>query len=275
MGREKHSLKQYSIGNVKGVSFIELMIGVVLVSVVVIILYEMLTSQSRTYVLQDDLAEMQQNLRVAVEKVSRDLTMAGFGKPRWSTINQADASAWYNGGTNYRSYNISASGSNHTIDMVGCIDAMAGHANVGVAAGSTTITLQAGEGPSFNTTTKRDINVGCVENGKIQAVAGDILTVDMDPAAGGNQGFQFDHGTDTLVCAVKWVTYSLGGDNVLYMDEHRGDGNQPVAQNITGMTVGVSGNLLTLTLTARTRNPDRTTGLYVTSQVTNKIRLRN
>jgi Tfp pilus assembly protein PilE len=275
MGRKKHSLKQLSFGNVKGVTFIELMIGVVLVSVVVIILYEMLTSQSRTYVLQDDLAEMQQNLRVGVEKVSRDLTMAGFGKPRWSTINQADASAWYNGGSNYKSYNISAAGSNHTIDMVGCIDAMVGHASGNVAAGSTTITLQAGEGASFNTTTRRDINIGCVENGKIQAVAGDVLTVDMDPAAGGNQGLQFDHGADTLVCAVKWVTYSVGVDNVLYMDEHRGDGNQPIAQNITGMTVGASGNLLTLTLTARTRNPDRTTGLYVTSQVTNRIRPRN
>jgi prepilin-type N-terminal cleavage/methylation domain-containing protein len=276
MDRKKHHPEYDSVRSVKGFTIIELMIAVVLGSVVVLILYEMLSSQTRIYTLQDDMAEMQQNLRVAVERLSRDLTMAGFGKPAWSTINQVDASAWYNSGSSYRPYGITVSGTNNTIDIVGCTETVVAHLNGNAAAGSTAVTLQAGEGALFNTTTKSDINIGSVENAKVQSLAGDTLTIDIDPASGGNQGLQYDHGTDSLVCLVKWVTYSLGAtDNVLYMDEHQGAGNQPIAQNITAMTISVSGNLLTLTLTGRSRNTDKWTGQYITSQVINKILLRN
>ncbi len=266
---------------IKGFTLIELLVGVALSSILALVLYEMLTTQDRVYSLQGDITEMQQNLRTAVEKISRDLTMTGSGKPQWSIINQApdgDASSWYNSANGWKPYRITGSGTNYAIDIIGCIDSAPVYTNVDAAAGSTTITLQTGQGANFNTTTKQDINIGGTENAKITAVAGNTLTIDTDPATAGNQGLLNAYSTGNYVCSVKWVTYSLGtsgGIDVLRMDEHRGSGNQPIAQYITGMTISMSGNLVTLTLTGRTKKPDRTTGQYISSQATNKIMLRN
>ena len=71
----------------KGLTLIELLIGVCLSSIVVLALYGILTSQNRTYALQDDASTMQQNLRVALESMARNIRMGGFGKlSTWTTM---------------------------------------------------------------------------------------------------------------------------------------------------------------------------------------------
>jgi hypothetical protein len=62
---------------------------------------------------------------------------------------------------------------------------------------------------------------------------------------------------------------------VLQVDEHRGAGQQPVAQYIEVEGVTLSGNALDMTLTGRTRNPDRTTNQYTRVQIQNRVFLRN
>lgn len=275
MGRKKHQSEYYGFRGVGGFTLIELLVGIALTSVIVIFLYEFLTSQNRTYSLQDDIAEMQQSLRVAVERISRDMMMAGLGKPAWSTINGVSASAWYNSTNNYTSYNITASGGNNAIDIVGCIDGTVSRLAANAAVGATAISVNSGEGSNFNTTTAQDINIGAAENAKTTAVSGDTLTIDIDPSSGGNQGLQSAAPANSVVCLVKWVTYGVDADNNLTINTHQGAGNQPVAQNITGMTLSITGKLLTISLTGRTRNPDRSTGQYITTQVTNKVLLRN
>ena len=134
---------------VKGFTLIELLIGVVLSSIVVLALYNLLTSQNRVYALQDDVSEMQQNLRVATEKISRDLTMAGFGKP-----SRLGTSTWPQlNGISGLDFSIRVTGGN-TLDIVGCLDPADGHAAGALAVGATTVTLQSGEGANFNTTTE-------------------------------------------------------------------------------------------------------------------------
>ena len=275
MDRKEYKLQYHRLRDIGAFTLIELLIGIVLSSVTAIVLYDLMTTQSRTYSIQDDIAEMQQNLRVAVERISRDMMMAGFGKPRWSTINGQDASAWYNVANTYTPYRITLSAGNNAIDIVGCVDTIVSQVNADAAVGATAITLSAGQGVNFNITTKQDINIGGAENAKVTAVAGDVLTIDTNPALAGNQGLQLVEPANTMVCLVKWVTYSLGANNGFYVDAHQGQGSQPVAQNITAMTLSISGNLLTIILTGRTRNPDRTTGQYITSQVTDNVFLRN
>ena len=275
MGRKEHKFHYLHFRGLGGFTLIEVLVGVALSSLIVLVLFEALTAQNRTYSIQDDMAEMQQNLRVAIETVPKEVMSAGLGKPAWSMINGMDASSWYSSATAYTPYRISSSGDNNSIDIVGCIDNTASHLSADASVGSTTITLNGGEGSNFNTTTKQDINIGAMENAKVTAVVGDSLTIDTNPSAGGNQGLQYVQPANTIVCLVKWVSYSLGSGNVLYVNRHQGDGDQPVAQDITAMTLSVSGKLLTISLTGRTRNPDRTTGQYITSQVTSKALLRN
>jgi prepilin-type N-terminal cleavage/methylation domain-containing protein len=275
MDRKKRQLQHNCLRSIRGFTLIELLIGLALSCLIAVVLFELLSSQNRTYSIQDDISEMQQNLRVAVERISRDVMSAGLGKPSWSTINGVDASSWYNTTNAYTPYTITSSGGNNTIDIIGCIETTVSRLSADAAAGSVTITLSAGEGGNFNTTTKQEINIGAVENAKVTGVAGDTLTIDTNPSSGGNQGLLYAQPANTLVCLVKWVTYSLGGDHVLYINTHQGEGNQPLAQNITAMTISISGKLLTLNLTGSTSRPDRTTGQYMTTQVTNKVLLRN
>ena len=275
MGRKEYKLQHDSIRSIKGLTMVELLIALFLGSLITLTFYQLLITQNNTHARYDEAAEMQQNLRVAIDRISRDAMLAGLGKPSWSTINGMDASPWYNAGNGYRAYRIGVSGSNNTLDLIGCFNTIVSHLSADGAVGSTAINLNAGEGANFNTTTLQDISIGAAENAKVMSVTGDSLTIDTNPSVGGNQGLALLEPANTYACLVTWVTYSLGANNTLYIDSHQGQGNQAVAQDISAMTLSVTGKLLTINLTGSTANPDRTTGQYITSQVTNQVLLRN
>lgn len=239
-----------------------------------LVLYELLSSQNRVYAVQDDMSEMQQNLRIAMERISRDLTMAGFGKPSrlgtptWPTLN----------GISGLDFSIRVTGGN-TLDIVGCLDPPDGHASGTLNTGVTSISLASGEGANFNTATKSDISIGGKENAKITSIAGDTLSIDTNPTLGGSQGLVYAYPSGTPIYAVKYVTYSVDASDpnapVLRMDEHQGAGQQPVAQYVEIVGVTLTGNALDMTLTGRTRKADYTTGQYTRAQMQSRVFLRN
>jgi hypothetical protein len=259
---------------VEGFSLVELLVGIVLSCLLVFVAYDWLTAQQRMYVLHDDASEMQQNLRIGMERISRDLTMAGFGKP-----SHLGRTAWpqLNGDSGI-DYSIYAPGGN-TLHIVGCLSPAEGTAQGTLAAGTTTITLASGEGAHFNTTTKRDISIGGTENAKIVNIAGDALTIDTNPALSGNQGLVYSYASGRPIYAVMHVTYTVDTTTpalpVLTVDRHLGAGPEPVARYIEGMAVQLTGNALDITLTGRTRNPDRATNQYTRFQSRDVIYLRN
>ena len=63
--------------NDKGVTLIELLVGLVITGMVVGGLYGFFIAQSKAYVVQDQVAEVQQNVRNGMEILVRDLTVAG------------------------------------------------------------------------------------------------------------------------------------------------------------------------------------------------------
>jgi prepilin-type N-terminal cleavage/methylation domain-containing protein len=258
---------------IRGFSLIELLVGIVISSILVIGAYNLLTAQQTTYVAHDDSFEMQQNLRIAMERMAQDLTMAGFGKPThlgrtsWPMLN----------GTSGIDYSIQVSGGN-TLDIVGCLAPPEGHVPSALTAGLTTIPLASGEAANFNTTTKSDISIGGAENAKVVGVSSDAITIDTNPALAGNQGLANGYAANVPVYTVMHVTYSVGSAGsvpVLMIDKHQGAGGQPIAQLIEGMNVALNGNALVVTLTGRTRNPSRTSNQYVRAQSQNQIFLRN
>jgi prepilin-type N-terminal cleavage/methylation domain-containing protein len=64
--------------NKKGVTLVELLIGLVIFGVVVAGIYRLLIAQGKAYTVQDQVAEVQQNIRTAMEIMLRDLRMAGY-----------------------------------------------------------------------------------------------------------------------------------------------------------------------------------------------------
>ncbi len=64
--------------NVKGITLIELLVAFVIGGIVVAGIYRVFIAQSKAYVVQDQVAEVQQNIRGGMEILLKDLRMAGF-----------------------------------------------------------------------------------------------------------------------------------------------------------------------------------------------------
>ena len=87
MGNNR-SLKQF-VPNKKGVTLIELLVVLVISGIVVGGIYKVFVAQTRAYTLQDQVAEVQQDVRGAMEIMVRDIRMAGFQTNNFALTNPA------------------------------------------------------------------------------------------------------------------------------------------------------------------------------------------
>jgi type IV pilus assembly protein PilW len=62
----------------KGITLIELLVGLVLCGIVIAGIYRLFVVQSKAYTIQDQVVEVQQSIRSAMEVLLRDLRMAGY-----------------------------------------------------------------------------------------------------------------------------------------------------------------------------------------------------
>ena len=67
-----------SILNKKGVTLIELLVALVIAAITIAGIYRVFISQTKTYAVQDQVMEVQQSVRGAMEILLRDLRMTGF-----------------------------------------------------------------------------------------------------------------------------------------------------------------------------------------------------
>ncbi len=62
-----------------GVTLIELLIALVLSSIVTAALFQAFIVQQKMYAIQDQVVDMQQNVRIAMGQMTREIRMAGYG----------------------------------------------------------------------------------------------------------------------------------------------------------------------------------------------------
>jgi len=86
--RNKRLLKQ-PVANRKGVTLIELLVVLVISAIVVGGIYRVFIAQTRAYTVQDQVAEIQQDVRGAMEIMARDIQMAGFQNNSFALVNPA------------------------------------------------------------------------------------------------------------------------------------------------------------------------------------------
>lgn len=66
------------INNKEGITLIELLIGLVILGLTLAGIYRIFITQTKAYTIQDQVVEVQQNIRSAMEILLRDLRMAGY-----------------------------------------------------------------------------------------------------------------------------------------------------------------------------------------------------
>jgi prepilin-type N-terminal cleavage/methylation domain-containing protein len=81
----------------RGFSLIELLIALVLAMIVIAGVYRAFTVQQKSFVIQEQVSEVQQSVRTVMDLIARDIRMAGFGQPPWVVGGTSDMVTITNG----------------------------------------------------------------------------------------------------------------------------------------------------------------------------------
>ncbi len=105
----------------RGFTLVELMITLVLAGIVIAAVYSAYTIQRKTYAAQEQVVEMQQNIRAAIDLMSLDLRMAGYDPSGLGSANAGITAASANSITFTADFNedgdVSDAGENIAYDL--------------------------------------------------------------------------------------------------------------------------------------------------------------
>jgi prepilin-type N-terminal cleavage/methylation domain-containing protein len=197
-----------------GLTLIELLLALALSGILTAVLYRAFISQYKTYTVQDQVAELQQNIRTAMGQMTREIRMAGYGGDILSIFGNV------NGFTNV----ITPASNAVTIllaDEVGVLKQ-----NTARGANQLRVT-HAG---TFNADKKRYLCLNGLNNYSVRNVMEDTVVLTAPLAEG--------HPINQPVYLIKAISYYLGmsgGKTVLRRNENTGGGGQPLADNIESL----------------------------------------
>ena len=234
-----------------GFTLVELLIAMTIGLIIMAALSSTFFMQRKIYDVQDQVVEMVQNARVAMDMMTREIRMAGCGVPDLSWID------WVTINSNPE---IVEGGSNpDTISIIGCFDSPRASLSFSVASGDTSLILSPLNSKPidelFDTDDEKIIWIGGIENAVVTDVSGNTLTIDTNTAIIGDQGLSGDYGANIPIYLVKVITYSIVS-NTLTRNENTNAGQQPLAENIEDLQISQSGNSVNVSLTAKTARPD-------------------
>lgn len=276
------SISLIKIKEDRGVTLVELMIALMMSSILIAALYRTFIGQQKTYTVQEQVADMQQNVRVSIHRMMSEIRMAGFG----NVNNALGLSGGVNGFTQVITPN------NNTLTIVGGFkqikrdngDPILINSVGKDPTGKNTLTLNYAT-DNFDGAKHHFISIGGLESNTVASRSGSVLTLNLPltliPRAG------------TPIFKIQAITYVLGlsdGKKVLQRNENTGGGAFAVAENIenvqfeyfdaNGNPTGSPSNIrmLKVTVTARTDMPDpEFTGGdgYRRRQIASNIYIRN
>lgn len=215
----------------KGVTLIELLIAMLISAILIAGIYRTFIHQQKTYATQEQVADMQQNVRVAINRMMREIRMAGFGSI------QGVLPVTFLGGT--RNYTNVVNPDAPVAGALTIVSAIGGAAALlkqpGDSVGAMVLAsnqIQVSALAEFDTNNKRYISIGGLESNSITAIDGanNILTLNTDV------GNFYNTNGSTLVYAIRAISYRImidaTGSPILRRDENTGGGFQPMADNI-------------------------------------------
>lgn len=239
--------------NKKGITLIELLIALVISALLIAGIYRTFIRQQNTYIVQEQVVDMQQNLRAAINRMIREIRMAGFGGLNY-VLNSPE-------GVNGFTEVITPDG-NNIITIVGGFKQIRrdnGEPIVVNSASGKKLALNYAT-DEFDRKKHRYISIGGLESNIVLSRSENVITLEEE--------LRHNHPPGTPIFKIQAITYRRTNDNVLRRDENTGGGGQPLAENIEDIRFDYfddKGNSTTdprdirmvkVTITARTERSD-------------------
>ena len=252
-----------------GVTLIELLIALAASAILTAVLYGTFIRHQKIYTTQDQVADMQQNVRIAMDQMTREIRMAGYGGNILAIFGNV------NGFTNI----VTPASDAITVIFADEVGELKQNASKGAQQVKVT------DASIFNTDKKKYLCLNGLSNYLIRNVSTDTVTLAAPLAE--------DHPIHQPVYLIKAVSYYIGvsgGKSTLRRNENTGGGGQPLAENIETLEFSyidakgdVTANppdirMVKVTVTARTNrlDPDYKGGDgYRRRTLSSNIRIRN
>lgn len=208
--------------NRRGVTLIELLVAVSITGLLVGGIYRTFVSQQHTYTVQEQIVDMQQNVRLAINRMTRELRMAGYGRVGTTFFGAGKVHGIYQNA-------ITPGGGGNSVTVVGGYQVLT---TLSANAMSSSTSILVNDASGFNTGTKQYLSINGTESLQIHKITGNQIDF-----KGGTQ-LSEDHFAGEPVFLIMAITYSIGGfegKSALLRNDNLGAGDQPVAENIENL----------------------------------------
>ena len=265
--------RRYSRCSELGVTITEMMMAMAISGLLMAAVVSSFSSQQRSYVVQTQIADMTANARTALDRLIRDIRQAGYG------LSSEDWSDWVdwvedaNGNPVRFTDPVTITTHDdepHQIMLIGAFGAPVAQITGKASAGDTDLHLKYASGVSqLNSRTRHLIYIGRNELARVTGSQArqKRIRIDTDPNRPGKQGLAWDYANKPAQRPIELIsvlTYKVVMDErhdgaptpVLKRDANTGGGAQPLAEHIEDLRFTRNGDMLTVTLTARTSTPD-------------------
>ena len=223
-----------------GVTLIELLISLAIVGIVMTGIISTFVMQSRLYMSQGEMAEMEDNLRFGADFVADMVRTAGYGVP---CDNMDLWLPWMSGFTENPDI---VAGPPDAFSVASSFDEPVAELSADVNAGDTQISLDSTSG--IDAGSRRLIMIGASDHAHVVSVGGTV-TIDTDPTQAGNQGLGRGYLSGTPIRRVDVRTISLIAE-ALVLDDNQGEGIHELVSGISNFEIDpIDGDRYELTLT--------------------------
>ncbi len=269
----------------KGITLIELLVALVISGLLLAAAYRTFIGQQKTYVVQEQVVDMQQSVRAAINRMVTELRMSGFGNISM-VLPVTFTTGTFN---NVLNLNSPTAGALTIVSAVGGTSTLTNEGGVGQTQVVVSTLTDAQGNALFDTGNRKYICIGGLESHMITSIDSGTKTITLDP----NSPLAFYHPVGTPVYTIRALTYQVApvsGIPTLLRDENMGGGAQPQADSIENLQFtyfDASGNptanpadirIVRVSLTARAerQDPDLNNGDgYRRRQIASNIHLKN
>jgi prepilin-type N-terminal cleavage/methylation domain-containing protein len=266
----------------RGITLIELLVALTISGIVVSAIYRTFIHQQKTSTVQEQVVDMQQSVRVGINRMMREIRMAGFGNVSMVLPGVIIGGKTYN---NVVNPDVPAAGSVTILSGMGSTTITAVPASNQVTVSSLT---DSQGNILFDMGDRKYVSIGGIESYMIINITGNTLTL--------SGPLTYSHPVGTPVYGIRAVSYQVDGTLTLLRDEIPRPSTQPLPQpqpladNIENLQLGyldADGNVtanppdirivrVTLRAKANTSDPEyKTGGGYRKREIASNVHLKN